>query len=219
MQDVIFKALKKRWYIIFILGLLVSIGMVCEKNYTGVYKIKTGNSLQTRIVELKKYDYKNVSNEFALEKYMKVYSVIDDFLKTSEARYDYSGIVKGWASFDYEKKYKWVQQHIYIHNLGENIYEVCLNIPVKEANDLDYILQINSKLLDDYIAFANNKILELRVGNQIRVLNSFEMLPVEQNVNKNQILKKYAIMGFVLGAVLAVVGISITSLKGYKNGK
>ena len=87
-------------------------------------------------------------------------------------------------------------------------------------NDLknhEYFTSSAENLISELIRIANNKIVEFDSGVKIHLIHTFKMQTDGIKVEENQVEKKYALTGFVLGVILSAFILSVIAIRG-KNG-
>ena len=82
-----------------------------------------------------------------------------------------------------------------------------------EPKNLDYVLENGRRYLEKY--YNSSKIELKKLDNDIsfKELSKFQVLPQEKVIDKNDIIKKYALIGFVLGVLVATLVVVIDVLR------
>ena len=145
---------------------------------------------------------------------MNTYPVIDEFQNKYNSKYSFRDFSLNWDKLKKEEKYKWQQKHIIINEAGAGVFEICLWLKSSDPKNLKYVEENGESFLDDYIQYSNCILENLELKLHIKEFNRFAMLPEEIKIDKNTILLKYAILGFLLGSLF---GITFLCLKVYKD--
>lgn len=206
----------KIWFVL-LCGVIISTALVIEKNYFSSYVVQSGDVLYTRIVKLintSEDDNKLEQDFFRYGKLMNTYPVIDEFQNKYNSKYSFRDFSLNWDKLKKEEKYKWQQKHIIINEAGAGVFEICLWLKSSDPKNLKYVEENGESFLDDYIQYSNCILENLELKLHIKEFNRFAMLPEEIKIDKNTILLKYAILGFLLGSLF---GITFLCLKVYKD--
>ena len=67
--------------------------------------------------------------------------------------------------------------------------------------------------------YSNTVVKTFNDNANLKLLQVYNLYPETKPVNRNKILIKYGIVGFVLGIILSITVISINSVLRFKNGK
>lgn len=215
MQNII-DYLKKRFFVVLAFGLVFAIGLSIEKIFFTNFIIKSGDFLFTRIVsinEVSKSDTK-IYSEFHYGRLMNTYPVIKEFQEYSKSKYDFGKFDATWNNKTEQDRYKWQQNHIYINEIGNNIYEICIHFGKNDYKDYEYTKNNANQLLTDYIIFSNRLFNEMGLNMKTEEYHNFSMYPQEIILNKRLIVIKYFIIGFLLGSLL---GMAILLVKYNRN--
>ncbi len=206
----------KKWILILLTGLIISVGLVYEKAITTNYVIKTGDVWFTKIVSIENFKLLSQYDEggkFKYPSYMKNYKTINTFLDDTEKEFDYKKFCLSWDTKSELERYKWVQNHFIINDFGGGIYELCFRLRNHETKELDYVLKNGSRYLEKYFVSSKKELEKLDEGMRFKELSKFEVVPQEKVINKNDIIKKYGLLGFVLGVLVATLVVAIDVLR------
>ena len=88
---IIFTILKK-WWLIFLTGLIISAGLACEKAIATNYVIKTGDVWFTKTISMENFQLLSCyddNEKFKYPSYMKNFKTINTFIDDTEEEFDY----------------------------------------------------------------------------------------------------------------------------------
>jgi len=212
----------KKWWLILLTGLIISVGLVYEKVITTNYVIKSGDVWFTKIICIENFDLLTHYDEvekFKYPSYMKNFRTINTFINDTEATFDYEKFCLNWNQKSKLQRYKWIQDHFIINDFGGGIYEVCFFLGNNEPKELDYVLQNGSRYLERYYSSSKTDLKKLDNDIIFKELSNFEVLPQEKKIVKDDIIKKYALIGFILGILVATLVVVINSLRKVNVGR
>lgn len=162
-------------------------------------------------------DKEKFAEDFKLEKFLTSYVFLSEFLSETQVKYDYTKYAADWNKFSNIEKYEWIKKHIFISNFGKGIYEITFFAGKNDLKNHEYFTSSAENLISELIRIANNKIVEFDSGVKIHLIHTFKMQTDGIKVEENQVEKKYALTGFVLGVILSASILSVIAIRG-KNG-
>ena len=214
-RDIYINVLKK-WWIILLTGLIISAGLVYEKAIITNYVIKSGEVWYTKIISIENFGsltHYDDEKKFKSPSYMTNYKTINNFIKNTEEEFDYKQFCLNWDNKSETERYKWVQRHFIINDFGGGIYELCFRLGNNEPKELDYVLKNGRRYLKKYFNYSKAELEKIDKDIRFKELSKFEVVPQEKVINKNYIIKKYALIGFVLGVLVATFVVVIDALR------
>lgn len=212
----------KKWWLILLTGIIISAGLVYEKAVATNYVIKSGDVWFTKIISIENFQLLTHYDEvekFKYPSYMKNYRSINTFINDTEVAFDYEKFCLNWDKKSKLQKFKWVQDHFIINDFGGGIYELCFVLGNNEPKELDYVLQNGSRYLEKYYSFSKTDLAKLDNDIRFKEISDFKVLPQEEKKDKYDVIKKYAIIGFILGILGATLGIMINCLRKVNVGR
>ena len=207
----IINILKVKWWVIILCGLICAGLMVYEKKNSD-YVLQTGDTWVVDAVKL--YGF---AEDFKLEKFITSYVFLSVFLSETQVKYDYTKYAADWNKFSELEKYEWLKKHIFISNFGKGIYEITFFAGKNDLKNHEYFTSSAENLISELIRIANNKIVEFDSGVKIHLVHTFKMRTDSIKMEENQVEKKYALTGFVLGVILSACILSVSTIR-EKNG-
>lgn len=207
---------------VLLTGFVGATGLVLEKSIYTDFVIKSGDVWLTRIIEIENYDkfpYADLKSTFSYEKYMNTYPVLEQLILNTDSDFKYDKFCKGWDKKSKVEKYQWLQTHLFINTFGSGVYEIVFVLRESDAKDLDYVIGNGENFLNYYMQYSNTVVKTFNDNANLKLLQVYNLYPETKPVNRNKILIKYGIVGFVLGIILSITVISINSVLRFKNGK
>ena len=96
-------------------------------------------------------------------------------------------------------------EHFRVQKIGPGLYELIVQFNKNDAKDSQYIKEHEVKLMDTYMAYVSQTAKLVTDDTSLTVLKEVQKINEDQVTSKNAIIKKYAIIGFVLGALVGIV--------------
>ena len=131
----------------------------------------------------------------------------------AENKYDFSKLEQKWEKLESSKKYEWFDKHLYTGDMGNNTYEIVLLFKSGEAKDAKYVIENSDSILDDYSLHVQKEASILMDKPEIIKLSAFSSIDDSQNVDPSILPKKYAIVGFILGAFAGTAILCVLALR------
>ena len=202
------KAVIKKWYVILLCAILCAGGLYFEKSRVNTVIPQTGNMTYVRVV---RFDTVPVligyqtSTEINMMNLSKSWPYLSDLETQLETEFSMPKLNAKWAKLTGSQKISWVAGHFRIQYLAPGLYELIVQFQKDDLKDAEYIAENSMRMLDAYekhfIAISE----EVTKDTKISRVKEFENVDTSEPVTKESIEKKYAIIGFVLGALVGVV--------------
>lgn len=213
----ILNCIKKRWYIILICAVLCSGGLVVEKTYFSPVLPQTDTMHFMKIVkfadEAKVYSERNDLKVVTIIPVIHMWGNEDKFLKLSQNEFDYEKFCKGWNKKKTAEKLQWLNQHVTTNYMGAGIYEFVFAFSAHDAKDSDYIIENGERYLAAYVEYAKDVSSIIIDSSNAQEIDKFSLYEPKNNVNKTDIIIKYAIIGAFLGILVGIVLVASFPLK------
>lgn len=190
------KVFQKRWLVVLILGICSSIIFGGYKNFKGDFVIQSGDILFGQQIQLT--NYADRRDKLKYDRLNTSETLIYDFYKVSKNRFDYDKMLPGWNNKSDLQKIEWLKKHVKVNDYGAGNLEFRFDILKSEPKSLLYLKENGEQFLDSYIKFLQVKKL---IGSY-SIENEMAVYPDNIVIDKNGILIKYCIIGFILGSVL-----------------
>lgn len=206
------KKILSKWYIVLLCAIVTS-GMVCfEKNKINPSVKQTGDMIYTRTVRFQKvptYTMGQTTTEIDLSKIMKMVSNQENMMKLLESTFIIKKLDSTVDKMNDINKLKWINKHFYAEKVGPGVYELVMKYEKNEPKDAEYIESNNQALMDAFEnCFQNSATLLVDDASLTTVRNYKVLEELSPNV-ENNFNKKYAFIGFVLGALIGIVTVMV----------
>ncbi len=200
--------LKKKWYIIFICVIICAGMLILEKNVLAPVTPKTGEMIFTQVIKfsppITTYKDRNSIKDATMYT-IHMWSNMQKFIDSTENDFDYEKFCKDWYKKDYKQKFGWVNSHINMIYVGNDIYEIIFNFSSKDAKDSDYILQNKDGYLRAYKQYVKNA-LSVTMGNyELETIDKYEYLEPLKVPGKIELGIKYIVIGSMLGLIVGII--------------
>jgi len=202
------KNILSKWYIILICAIATSSLLYFEKTKINPSIKQTGDMVYTRTVRFQKvpsYTMGQTTTEIDLSKIMKMASNQENMMKLLESTFIIKNLDSTVDKMNDINKLKWINKHFYAEKVGPGVYELVMKYEKNEPKDAEYIESNNQALMDTFEnCFQNSATLLVDDANLYTVKNYKVVEELSPNTEKN-FNKKYAFIGFVLGALIGIV--------------
>lgn len=198
---------------VFLSGLVCSVALTLEKSQTSDFKIESGNFVTTAFCVVNdSREGLNSNYEINYGNIINSNSNLKRFLRNTANTINYSCINRNWESLVEDKKLTWLRDHMKTYPSHAGIIEFVFYLNENEPKDIEYLKNNANQLMDSFIATSAATIKSIRSESTIKVIDKTVVLPEYRILEKKQILIKYAIIGFVLGAILSMLVLLIAAL-------
>ena len=210
------------------LGFIMLCGLVCagllvlEKAYFTKFSIQAGGPVtgeyivsvadpKDRTTPKKQLNYPAVMHSDAN---------LADFIKSleTENRFAFAKLHPNWNRLTDIQKRQWLRQHVRIYNYQGNNFRILLSLNQKEVYDLAFLQKYSGLFMDTFMQQTNRTVKKIKPGVAIKVVKQNFAFPNELPLDRNDILVKYGIIGFVLGILLAGLAVIIPAARGFTYG-
>jgi len=218
----IIKFILKRWYVVLVIALLLSGGLYIEKSKVLPTVPQSGFMSYTAIAKLESSSNSNslVSNaqgnitEVTIIPIIRTWGNEQKFIDATSEQYDYLKLNKNWPNIkDNKDRFKWLNEHFIINYLGNNIYEFTLAFKAEDLKDSQYIEENGPKLLVDYIDYAGTNSSLIYPGAKFSIIETHQFIDQKEVVTPGTLAKKYAIIGFIVGALVGIAILCVLFLR------
>lgn len=203
----IIKSLQKKLYIILIVGIVCSGGLLAEKIFFQPSIPTTGRMVFTEVVKLDRskqfIDEKGNIRDISIAPIVNMWSNKQKFLDKTENQFTYSKFDKNWNNYQSEQKFSWIDKHFRLKLLGNDTYEFVLEFKSEDAKDSEYIKKVGIQFLDEFVKYSNGVSSVILGEANIQVIDTYQFANNHENALGGQILLKYAIIGFALGCLVS----------------
>ncbi len=213
--------LKRKWWFVVLLGLLFSAGSAYEKNISDNWTVQSGNVVITKTFSIENADryFSDQSNQkFNFDAFSNTYSMQKKIIKITNESYDYSKFNLNWRNLNEMQKYDWLQNHFSINDFGLGAYELVFWLNENDPKEIEYIKKEAKNFLNDYFNILIVELQKLEPDLKIKVIDEIEVYPTEISLDKNSIIKKYALIGFIAGCLLGIVILLVKEMS-FRNGR
>ncbi len=199
--------LHKIGFILFF-AFVCAIALAAEKYFTSDFMVQSGDFRVTAIVKIDDPESQNHPyEELDYSRLFATNSNIKRILVENEktGKYDFTQIYGNWEGLNETQKYTWLRGHFRTSSARNGILEFDIAMKENEPKDVVYLMDKADALMDDFIKQSEKTLQSVRPGAKIEVASKVIITPDRVNLPKNKLIGKYAIIGFILGAGLAML--------------
>lgn len=203
-----FRSIIKKWYVILICAVICAGGLYFEKSQIHTVVPQTGDMTYIRVVKFNTvpvFTTNQTSTEINVTNLMKAWSNLTELDSQIEANFDMSKMNAEWDKTADSQKMKWLGEHFRVQNMGPGLYELIIQFTKQDAKDSQYIKENSADLMDEYEAYFSKSAALVTNDTSLKTVKEIQNINENKVVSKGNIEKKYAIIGFILGALVGVV--------------
>lgn len=143
-------------------------------------------------------------------------SFITGFLNKSANEIDWSKMDSNFSLMDTTNQFKWHQRHFLIKSEDPRIYELNIMFNPNDVQDTNYVVSHLDVLIDEYINYINIKVQTVNPNYSIRIIDKQIIEEPPQFQQELYLPLKYGFIGFILGGLVMILFISVTSIRKYR---
>lgn len=203
-----FRSIIKKWYVILICAVICAGGLYFEKSQVHTVVPQTGDMTYIRVVKFNTvpvFTTNQTSTEINVTNLMKAWSNLTELDSQIEENFDMGKINAEWNKMADSQKMKWLGGHFRVQNIGPGLYELIIQFTKQDAKDSQYIKENSADLMDAYEAYFSKSAALVTNDTSLKTVKEIQNINENKVVSKGNIEKKYAIIGFILGALVGVV--------------
>ena len=127
-----------------------------------------------------------------------------NFVKNANTQtFDYGKVYSNWNRIDDQKKIEWLQRSIRVRGYKDNTLEFSYLVPSSHISDLTYLEKNGEKWMDGFMLNAGQMLKKARPQAKIQTVKSSFVTPKVIKNDKNNIMVRNAVYGFVAGIFLS----------------
>ena len=215
----IYKNLLKKLSIIFLVSLLCGLGLGAEKYFFGDFVTKSDVFYITSIIKVKDVTNNGIDTlnfKGLLMTSENIYGFIDQCEKNGNV--DFSQLNANWNKMDKNSKITWFQKMLKIQNFNHDVYEVLFQLGSFTPKNTLYLQDKAPYLMREFIKYSENFVKKIEPNATIEVIDQESVIPETIELSKKKIVVKYSIIGFIIGGIISVFGVTLWSLRKGKDG-
>lgn len=197
-----------KWYVVLICALITSGLLYVEKSKVNPSVQQTGDIIFTRTVKFNKvptFTEGQTTTEINLSKIMKMASSQEYMIKMLEDNFRTSKLDKSLDKMSNLNKLIWVDKHFYVEKVGPGVYELVMKYSRNDPKDAEYIIDNSTALIETYEKAFQESAKMLTPDTSFAEIKKYDIIENISTNTESNINKKYAIVGFVLGALIGIV--------------
>lgn len=198
----------KKWYVIFLCALLGAGGLYFEKKQVVPAIPQTGDMTYIRVVKFEQIPTETLmgtSTEIRMNALVNAWPNLSSLTTRMDDNVEMQKLNPKWTDLAQSQKFKWLTGHFRVNWIGPGMYELILSMKKNEAKDADYIKANHENLIGEYEDYFKESARMVTNDTNLTTVKKFELIEESGMPTVPQIEKKYAIIGFVLGALVGIV--------------
>lgn len=198
----------KKWYVIFLCALLGAGGLYFEKKQVVPTIPQTGDMTYIRVVKFEQIPTETLmgtSTEIRMNALVNAWPNLSSLTTRMDDNVEMQKLNPKWTDLAQSQKFKWLTGHFRVNWIGPGMYELIFSMKKNEAKDADYIKANHENLIGEYEDYFKESARMVTNDTNLTTVKKFELIEESGMPTVPQIEKKYAIIGFVLGALVGVV--------------
>lgn len=202
------KAVIKKWYVILICAVLFAGGLYYEKSRVVPAVAQTGDMTYIRVVKFEQVPTETLnetSMEIMMNNPVKAWSNLEVLSRKMDDNIDMEKLNSKWGVMVQSQKFNWLNGHFRIAWTGPGMYELIFQMKKDEVKDAEYIKENHEKILGEYEDYFQEAAGTVTNDTNLTTVKNFELVEDADMPTTQQVEKKYAVIGFVLGALVGVV--------------
>lgn len=211
-----FQSIIKKWYVILICAIVCAGGLYFEKSQIYTVVPQTGDMTYIRVVRFNTvpvFTADQTSTEIDMTNLMKAWSNLTELDSQIEENFDMRKMNTNWNTTSDSQKVKWLGEHFRVQNMGPGLYELIIQFTKQDAKDSQYIKENSIALMDLYENYFSKTSTLVTKDTSLNTVKEIQNINEDKVVSKENIEKKYAIIGFILGALVGVVIVMVWNAK------
>lgn len=210
------QSILKKWYVILICAIICAGGLYVEKSQVHTVVPQTGDMTYIRVVRFNTvptFTTNQTSTEINITNLTKSWSNLAELDSQVESNFDMGKMNVDWDKTTDSQKMKWLGEHFRVQNMGPGLYELIIQFSKKDAKDSQYIKDNSAGLMDMYEAYFSKSAALVTKDTSLNTVKETQNIDENKVVSKENIEKKYAVIGFILGALVGVVIVMVWNAK------
>lgn len=198
----------KKWYVIFLCALLGAGGLYFEKKQVVPAIPQTGDMTYIRVVKFEQIPTETLmgtSTEIRMNALVNAWPNLSSLTTRMDDNVEMQKLNPKWTDLARSQKFKWLTGHFRVNWIGPGMYELIFSMKKNEAKDADYIKANHENLIGEYEDYFKESARMVTNDTNLTIVKKFELIEESGMPTVPQIEKKYAIIGFVLGALVGIV--------------
>lgn len=198
----------RKWYVILICAVLCAGGLYIEKEKIHPGVPASGDMTYIRVVQFEEIPML-AGQEIVVDKGLYAWPNLTKLKDKLELSFDMSKLDSGWDVMKTSQKFSWEGGHFRANKISPGTYELIVSFSKMDGKDEVYIKENADKFLDIYESYFQT-VATLNIPNaELKTIDHYSLIENDFTTNREDIGKKYAIIGFVLGCVLGVALVTV----------
>lgn len=206
------RAIMKKWYVILICAILCASGLYYEKSKVVPVTPQTGDITYIRTIKFNQVPIETLGEtnaEIKMDALVKSWSNLVLLTERMDNDIDMEKLNTKWGEMDYSQKFDWMTKHFRSNYIGPGMYELIFQIKKNEIKDAEYIKESHEKIMGGYEDYFQESASIVTNDTNLILVKDVELVEDAEIPTVQQIEKKYAVIGFVLGGLVGVIVVMV----------
>lgn len=198
------KIVKKKIGLILLAGIIGAILISGVKfmfsdvaNRHGDYLYIRTIQIETPVVSNKSdFDYRGF-----LESPANYYRFIHD---EENVNFDFTKVDSSWNRKNEYEKMDWLKRNIKVSSYHDNVIEFTVHFDANITRDVAYMKEHGELLTNDFVEQSEKSIKAVKPEATFKIAGEENSLPIVEPINRKSMVVKFAVIGFVIGAFVAI---------------
>ena len=195
---------KKKIGLILLIGVFGAIILSGVKFMFSDVANRHGDYLYIRTIQIEEpvvsnkrdFDYKGF-----LESPANYYRFIYD---EENGNFDFTKVDSAWNRKSEYEKMDWLKKNIKVTSYHDNVIEFAVHFDANITRDVDYMKEHGESLTNDFVERSEKSIKAVKPEVTFKSVGEENSLPIVEPINRKSMVIKFAIIGFVVGAFVAI---------------
>lgn len=209
------QTLKRKYIYIIAIGVLVGIVIAGVKMLFSDVANRHGDYYFIRTVQVESsMDPEHTKDRFNYRDFLNSPANYYNFIRKAEHNnFDFGKIDSSWKRKSQSEQINYLKKKIQIDAYGDGVFQVAFHFDANVTRDVEYMKKHGELLADDFIQQSENAIRTVKPDVIFHIIGKETSYPVIEPINRNAVMKKYGIIGFIVGVFGSTVFFYLYALR------
>lgn len=206
--------IKKRWLYIIIIGLLVAVGLSVMKYFFTAASNRHGDYLFVRTVQVQSTGAP-LRDDFDYKGFLESPANYYQFIHSAEnGGFDFVKVDSAWTRKSQYEQMDSLKRSVQVFSYRDNVLQFVVHFEANVTPDVDYMKTHGEILIDDFVNQSEQSIKAVRPDATFKVVSKESSVPVVDMVDRKKVAIKFAVIGFIIGVLGAVIFFALWAIRG-----
>lgn len=195
------QTLKQKYIYIIAIGVLAGVVIAGVKMLFSDVANRHGDYYFIRTVQVESsMDPDHTKDRFNYRDFLNSPANYYNFIRKAEQKdFDFGRIDSSWKRKSQSEQMDYLKKKIQIDAYGDGVFQVAFHFDANVNRDVEYMKKHGELLADDFIQQSESAIQAVKPKVRFRIVGKETSYPVVEPINRNAVMKKYGVMGFIVG--------------------